>query len=131
LKAVKTYTIKFITLVLALQILNLSICGGDEDKYSITTYNNNIGESNQIDCLAEYVSEIVLRQLNAFPENGAHNSNSNHSLLLKHIPLKVFPNNFSISIAKPVSISIIPIPLTEEYKYLFLKEVIPQPPRQA
>lgn len=126
--AIKTYLTKFIVLALALQILNLSICGGEDVTTLLVENNSTIGEQNQIDCLYEFVSEVILDYKNIVKEGGLHNNNSNHSLLIKHLCLKLYPHSYSVKIPQfsPVGFSI--YTYKEHYKSLYCKEIIPQPP---
>lgn len=126
--AIKTYFTKFIVLALALQILNLSICGGEDATTLLVENSNTIGEQNQIDCLYEFVSEVILDYKNIVKESGAHNNNGNHSLLIKHLCFKLYPHNCTVKIPQfsPVRFSI--YTYKEHYKSLYCKEVIPQPP---
>jgi hypothetical protein len=129
LKAVKLYVSKFLLLVVALQILNLSVCGGEDDALSSGGNTKVLGEANQIDCLAEYVTEIMFDSKNTFQENGVHNNNGNHSLVLKHVNLKMCPSYYDyILIANFSTALILSVPLKEDYRYLFSKKVIPEPP---
>ena len=129
---VKVYIAKFVILVFALQMLNLSVCGGEGNDLQLGTNAHTIGELNQIDCLVEFVSEIILHFENSIKETGFHNSNENHSLVLKtHLTIKLFPHNFCIELPKISIITLYTIPLKEDCKSLFCKEVIPQPPNQV
>ncbi len=110
-------------------MLNLSVCGGEVNDIDRPVNSPVLGELNQIDCMIEFVSEIMLDQKNSFKENGVHNNNGNHSLVLKHFHLKLFSENYVIKITRPLRSTVLRIPLKEEYNYLFLKEVIPRPPR--
>ena len=114
-------------LVIAMQILNLSVYGMDSND---DLKDNTIGEYNQMDSLVEYVTEIILDYKNAFPENGAHNHHSGLSHQMKHITIKMI--SFKKKNAPQVSYcsthSVI-IPSKEEYKNMFSREVIPPPPK--
>ena len=90
---------------------------------------NTIGEVNQIDFLIEYIAEIMLDHKNAFPENGAHNHHSNLTHLLKHIPLKLPVSAKDKIFACSIIAAPSPVPYQEVYKYLFLKQINPPPPK--
>ena len=124
-----SYCRKVLVLILALQILNLSVYGGEIDADSIAAPPNTIGEVNQIDFLIEYISEIILDHKNAFPEDGAHNNHSNLTHLLKHIPLKLTSNGKDKEPPYSIIGSPSPIPFQKVYKYLFLKQINPPPPK--
>ena len=55
---------KFITFIVALQILNVSIYALD---INMPQQKNVLSYSNEINSIIEYVGEIVLRHSNAFP----------------------------------------------------------------
>ena len=110
-------------------MLNLSVCGGEVNDIDTAGSGHTLGELNQIDCMVEFVSEIMLDQKNSFKESGAHNNSGNHSLVLKHFHLTLFSPGYAIKIPAPLCSSVLRVPLREEYNYLFLKEVIPHPPK--
>lgn len=110
-------------------MLNLSVYGRDFVSY---TQKNTIGETNQIDSLLEYITEIILHHKDAFPENGTHNHPTRNSHQLKHNNINL---NVLISVRKNpeinryCDITSMHIPSKEDYKYLFEREVIPPPPK--
>lgn len=124
MKVTLSYLRNFIVLIAALQILNLSVCGGEDIN---TASPQTIGEVNHIDCMVEYVSEIVLRCKNAIAENGMHNTTGNHSLTLKHFLSKTVEQHFAIVIQKFTTPSVNIIPLKDDYFYLFSKEITKPP----
>ena len=129
LKIVRTYLLRFILLLVAVQILNLSVYAHDFVSYA---KGNTIGETNQIDSLIEYVAEVVLDYKNAFPENGTHNHQTRTSHQLKHSNISfnlLIGVRKSSEIKRYCAISNIHIPSKEDYKYLFEREVIPPPPK--
>jgi hypothetical protein len=120
---------RFVVLVIALQILNLSVYSGDFDIFSTTDTQKTIGEYNQIDFLIEYVAEIVLDHKDAFPENGVHNHHNSLVHQMKHICIKInnYKRNSDVDYCD-ISSSV-PVSLKTEYKYLFANEIIPPPPK--
>ena len=114
---------------MALQILNLSVYGGDLDINFDYSQQNNIGEFNQIDSLIEYVTEIVFDYKNAFPENGSHNPNSKSSHQLKHFNIKMVA--FKRTFEQPIYSIVINMPeiFNDTYTKLILKEINPPPPK--
>ena len=76
---------KCITLVVALQILNVSIYAQDIDMLSQKMLSRT---SNEINSIAEYIGEVILKHANAFPEY----PNDGHKDLQfsKHIDLNLF-----------------------------------------
>jgi len=125
-KTFRTYLQRFVLLVVAAQILNLSVYGRNNE---IDITSNTIGELNQIDSLVEYVSEIILDYKNAFPENGSHNHQSHTSHQLKHAGFNLIAFRKNTEITYYRSASSVPILSKEEYKYLFAREIIPPPPK--
>jgi len=129
LKIVKTYLLRVLLLVVAVQILNLSVYAHEFVSYA---KGNTIGETNQIDSLIEYVAEVVLDYKNAFPENGTLTHPTRTSHQLKHSNVSF---NLLISVRKNTEIkrycgiTNIHIPSKEDYKYLFEREIIPPPPK--
>ncbi len=129
LNVARVYIRKLLLLIVAVQILNLSVYGGDFDQYYFTRHEHSIGDFNEIDSLIEYVTEVVLNYKDAFPENGAHNENTSHSLLLKHISFKLIETPQQQAV--PTYQASVPlfVPLKEDYKFLFFKEINPPPPK--
>ncbi len=116
-------------LVIAVQILNLSVYGGDFDPNTGTAHQNKIGEFNQIDSLVEYVAEIVLDHKDAFPEDGNHNPHSRSSHQLKHSIIKMV--DFSRKTEMPFYCTSTDAPeaSTNDYKKIILREINPPPPK--
>jgi hypothetical protein len=127
-KTIRTYLSRFILLVVALQILNLSVYSGDIDVLAASNNQKTIGEYNQIDFLIEYVAEIMLDHKDAFPENGVHNHN-NFSHQMKHICIKIINFKKVPDISSHLIASALPTNLKEDYKYLFSSKIIPPPPK--
>jgi len=122
----RTYLLRFVLLVVAVQILNLSVFGRDTVERA---QNNTIGEVNQIDSMIEYVAEIILDYKNAFPENGAHNHQSHTSHQMKHGSFNMISFRKNTEIKRFCNTISIPIPSKEDYKYLFAREINPPPPK--
>jgi len=127
LKAALLYLNRLIIFVAALQILNLSVCGGDAVYSSDNT--SAIGEINQIDCFVEYIAEEVLNYKDVIAENGLHNTSGNHSIIIKHILSNKFQQGFSIVTPKITSLAIPAVPFKEAYTCLYCREIIPPPPK--
>ncbi|HVX52830.1 MAG TPA: hypothetical protein VHB48_21905 [Chitinophagaceae bacterium] len=124
----RTLTLKVVLLVLAVQILNLSVYNLDG---ATRESRNTLGEPNQIDSMVEYVTEIVLDHHNAFPENGTHNNRQSHTQhqQLKHESIHMISFRKAEEILRYCSISSIPITSKQDYKYLFAREITPPPPK--
>lgn len=126
---VHTYAKKFVLLIIAMQILNLSVYGGDFGAGLSPTAKNSIGEFNQIDCLIEYIAEIMLDHKNAFPENGSHNTNGKSSHQIKHTSIKMI--EFGKNTEQPFYCTgnTLAEIFDEDYKKLILREINPPPPK--
>ena len=122
----RIYLLRFVLLVVAVQILNLSVYGQDVIK---PAQSNTLGELNQIDSMIEYVAEIILDYKNAFPENGTHNHQSHTSHQLKHGSFNMISFRKGSDVKRFCRTSNIHIPSKEEYKNLFTREIIPPPPK--
>ena len=129
MKKLRTYTKKFVLLIIAIQILNLSVYGADFDCGLSSQHEIKIGEFNQIDSLVEYVAEIVLDHKNAFPENGSHNPNSKSSHQIKHSSIKMI--DFRKHTEQPFYYTVVTLPeiFNEDYHKLILQEINPPPPK--
>lgn len=115
---------KCITVIVALQILNVSIYAQDIDmlqQKGVITY------SNDINSIAEYIGEVILKHVNAFPEY----PNDGHKDLqfCKHIDLNSFSfQQFKVQIAGKHYIEYL-VPDKIDYNFLFFKEINPPPPK--
>src|SRR5690242_14428862 len=120
-----TYISKFFLSIVAVQIFNLSIYAQFDSVQSSHT----IGDFNSIDSIAEYVAEIILHHTDAFPEfekQGTHKDQHQH----KNFSIQLF-NDLQKTVTSqnylPLKSSINSI--SENYDYLFFKEINPPPPR--
>jgi hypothetical protein len=118
------HIIRVITLIVALQLLNLSIYAQD-----FTPIYNNQGntETNISETIVEFVIEVVLGHTGAIPEQSQHHKDLHFH---KHVSYKaisfvktVLLSNSQINIAK------LPIPIKESFKDLYQQEINPQPPK--
>ena len=115
---------KFITLIVALQILNVSIYAQDMGTFQ---QQNVIAYNNEINSVAEYIGEVVLKHANSFPEypNDGHKNIQG----LKHIDI----NTFSFPPYKVKTVAKVfteyTAPHSISYSYLFFKEINPPPPK--
>jgi len=124
MKSLYTYFQRFTLLLVAVQILNLSVYGKSFRENDIT------GGTNQIDSMVEFVTEIVLDHKNAFPENGPHNNHQSHTNhQLKYQGFNLINFRKSSEIKRYCVIITIPVPSKEDYKYLFAREINPPPPK--
>lgn len=129
MKKIRTYATRLVLLVIAIQVLNLSVYGGDFYSGGYAAIKNNIGEFNHIDSLIEYVSEIILDHKNAFPENGEHSRRSSSSHQMKHICIKMIEFKKTADLPLYTVSADMPQLLNEEYKNLVPSEINPPPPK--
>jgi hypothetical protein len=126
LKILRTHIARFITFLVALQILNMGLFV--QDFQSLASSPVAIADHNIINSVVEYISEVVLNKVNSIPEN---NSKSNRDLQAhKHFIVKI------IELKKPyillpqfIAQAEIKFPRTESYYYQFCKEINPPPPK--
>ncbi len=115
---------KCITLIVALQILNISIYAQDID---FMQPKHTISYNNEINSVAEYICEVILKHVNAFPEY----PNDGHKTMqyLKHIDLNLF--SFQHFKAQPaiITYSQYLFPNKIDYNFLFFNEINPPPPK--
>jgi hypothetical protein len=115
---------KFITLVVALQVLNVSIYAQDVDALS---QKNVLMYANEINTIAEYIGEVILKHTDAFPEY----PNDGHKDLQfsKHIDINLFSFQYFTSQPSPVYENEYLFPNKIDYNFLFFKEINPPPPK--
>ena len=127
--ALKKNIIKYLLLLIALQILNQ--CTEAIDFHPIYT-TNSITDFNDINSATEYISEIVLGNRDAFPEFQTKSSGHHKSAQsFKHVNIKLLQPQIICLIpntSEPV-VSFV-YPLDETYSFLFLKN-ISLPPNKA
>jgi hypothetical protein len=126
---IRTYITKVITLVIAVQILNLSVYGGDFDPTVSSAHVGKIGEFNQIDCLLEYVAEIMLDHKDAFPENGSHNPNGKSGRQAKHSVIKMVVCSRMAEMPINNALPTVLLSYNQNYKSPQASEINPPPPK--
>ena len=82
MRPVKQYITRFITLLIALQLLNLSIYAQDFKPFAAEAGSE---EANITETVAEYVVEVILGHKNAIPEQSQHHKDLHFH---KHISFK-------------------------------------------
>lgn len=117
-------TSRALVLILAIQILNLSVNSIDFKPIETT----NLTEFNDINTIAEFVSEIMLGKVNTFPEYS--NKTQKQSQLQKHISLKLIND---VTIVEPhfyLKTNIeLGISIRDKYLYEYYQEINPPPPK--
>ncbi len=112
-----------ITLLVALQLLNLSIYAQD-----FKPIYNEAGsdETNITETVVEYIVEVVLGHTNAIPEQGQHHKDLHFH---KHISFKAI--NFTrpdMLSASQLNMAKLPVLLHESFEDCYFQEINPQPP---
>lgn len=132
LKKVKYWAGKLIVLILAFQILNMSVQSGAQSttKPSLST----IGASNQIDCFVEYFYENIcaLKGYDDAFDLALHNKlPGGHKLAPKFVDIQmpvqpIFQNRTVFVLSNQNH-----FPLWDnKYAYLFAQEITPPPPKR-
>jgi hypothetical protein len=122
----KKYIVRFITLVVAIQLLNLSIYAQDF-KPIYTAVNST--ETNITETIFEYIFEVVFDQKNAIPEQSQHHKDLHFH---KHISFKAIGISKLFPLPALVNTkSAVLIPLSESFAYMYKQEINPPPPKSA
>ena len=115
---------RFFTLLIALQILNMSI---DSPSAQLPINAANADDFNYIDTYVEFVAEVILKYNNAIPET--KNRQQKELQMQKQFEL-VFQK------IEPITISFFEektekrfLNSSDKYAYLFIKEINPPPPK--
>lgn len=128
MRGIRIHIARFLTFVVALQILNMSIFMQDFDP--IDFHSESIGDFNEINSIVEYVAEIVLRQENALPEYHQENAGHKDLLVHKHAPIKLVTfKDLVTPIEAPVVACIYHYPINDSRLFSFSKEINPPPPK--
>lgn len=118
------HIIRVITIIVALQLLNLSIYAQEFSSLNESSTNS---ETNISETVFEWVFEVILGHKNAIPEQTQHHKDLHFH---KHFSFK------SVSFEKPVlmtasqlNMALLPITLQEQFEDLYQQEINPQPPK--
>jgi len=124
LTTAKKHITRFITLLLALQLLNLSIYAQD-----FKPIFNEAGsdETNITETIVEYVVEVVLGHTNAIPEQTQHHKDLHFHKHISFKAISIFPVYHVAGLQQQNAASA--VPLTEPYSYLYLQEINPPLPK--
>lgn len=116
---------KSITLVVALQILNISIYAQD---INVLQQKGSITYINEVNSIAEYVGEVVLKHPDVFPE---YPQDGHKELQFsKHFDLT--PSSIQKMKVQSNTINAFNnyvFPNKEDYSFLFFEEINPPPPK--
>ncbi len=119
-----SHIIRVITLIVALQLMNLSIYA--QDFHSLIEGNFN-SPTNISETIVEYVIETVLGHKDAIPEQNQHHKDLHFH---KHLSFKsVSFNKLVLLTTSQINIANLPIPLQESFDDLYQQEINPQPPK--
>ncbi|WP_447642036.1 MULTISPECIES: hypothetical protein [Chitinophagaceae] len=128
---IKYYGTKVLVLVLALQILNLSVQSGAQSTVASTV--RTIGASNQIDCFFEYFYEDIcaLKGYDDAFDTALHNKSSNsHKFAPKLVDIQMPEMRLVAVRTSFVQPKQNHFPIWDnKYAYLFAQEITPPPPK--
>ncbi|NCI46236.1 hypothetical protein GWC94_06220 [Sediminibacterium sp. WSJ-3] len=120
----RRYIVKFITLLLALQLLNLSIYG---QGFTPIPVRADAPEINISETVVEFVVEVILKHKNAIPEQDQQDG---HDLQFhKHLSFEAIDFRPYFLPGLPAVRNNKPVALNPSYDYLYLREINPPPPK--
>lgn len=115
---------RFIILIMAIQVLNLST--NSIDFQPIRT--SNLTEFNDLNTVTEYFAEVVLGHKNAFPESKV--KRQRQSATQKNLGIKLYNPSSAVCInARPVSLPGFCIPADDNDTHSMSREINPPPPK--
>ena len=124
MRKIKYYISRFFVIVIAIQVLNMSI---DSPSAQMATSRGETDSFNYIDTFVEYVAEIVLKYDNAIPESKDREHKELQSykyteyIVQKYEPILNFTWTENL-VSRPRHTS-------DMYAYQFIKEINPPPPK--
>lgn len=123
--SLKNITTKLIIAIIALQIINMSV---DTNDFKPLLCNNAISDFNYLNSMAEYVTEVIMKKTDAFPEFFKHNGTQSQSL--KHIDIKLYqPIEFYVLNVHNIVVEGLVFHYDDTHSYQFCKEINPPPPK--
>jgi hypothetical protein len=124
LNALKYHIARFLLVVVAIQVLNVSVY---PDVLQWTRSENASNLPNEMDSLVEYVTEIVLGHENAFPEyaHKHHKDLQVHKQAISLYSEEIGDNGTGI----PLTQSSIEWLTPDQYSYQYYNEINPPPPK--
>lgn len=133
---IKHIGIKIIVFALALQVLNLSVHGGDWSHMPVNRTHFSIGAVNQVDCLVEFIYEDIchLKGYDDAYDMALHNKvPGGHKLSPKFMDFQMPAQpNFAVVKATFNQTGENHFPKWEnKYEYLFSQEITPPPPKNV
>ena len=124
MRYISKHITRVITLLVALQLLNLSIYAQD-----FKPIYNEAGsdETNITETVVEYVIEVMLGHTNAIPEQKQQHKDLHFH---KHVSFKAISfARTEILSASQLNVAKLPVLLHEKFKDLYFQEINPQPPK--
>ena len=118
----KLKLINFLVLIIALQVLNMSI---DSPNASKDSYYRTPDNFNYIDTYVEYISEVICKHENAIPESAKrHQKQWQHKLqyLICDHPRNTNKDMISYLVMQNIFLN-----HHDKYAYQFIKEITPPP----
>lgn len=129
----KYFFTKLIALILAIQIVNISIHGGDFNASPFVQSQTTIGMYNSIDCGFEFVLETIVLQHDStlFPDQGLHNQSKKTHKISQFIDnIYITPNSIQIHKKEFVIIrNTFHKPSNDDFSSLYVTEKLSPPPR--
>ncbi len=120
----KQHITRFITLLVALQLLNLSIYAQDFKPNNAAAGSE---EVNITETVAEYVVEVMLGHKNAIPEQSQHHKDLHFH---KHVSFKAISLSSHYRLPELQQRNCVcAVPIKESYCYLYFSEINPPPPK--
>ena len=124
MRKIRHYSSRFIVLVIAMQILNMSI---DSPSAQMSITQGETDSFNYIDTFVEYIAEVVLKYDNAIPEsNNREHKDLQSYKYTEYIVQKYEPVLHFIWIESLINR---PRHTSDQYAYQFVKEINPPPPK--
>ena len=123
-QTLKNYITRGITLLIALQLLNLSIYSQD---FNPIYSGAGTEETNITETIVEYVVEVVLGHTNAIPEQTQHHKDLHFHKQLSFKAIS-FERNDELTQVQ-IHISKLPVLLRESYQDEYFQEIHPKPPK--
>lgn len=125
MNSLRLHIARFISLLVALQILNLGLFAQDFQPLVVSSISP---ETNIINSVDEYVTEVVLHHKDAVPENNKHPHKAIQAH--KHTAFKLisFPKPQCIT-ANQLGYNYKPTSITLDYNYQYCKDINPPPPK--
>lgn len=115
---------RFFLLVIALQILNMSI---DCSTIEIAHIPGKVDNFNYMDTFVEYVAEVILHNDNAIPESKDRQQKDIQQH--KHIQVAIQKTEPLLQVLPIAHFIVFPQSNEDKYAYQFVKEINPPPPK--